>query len=138
MTILSRMARGNLTYVLVQILGYIIQNPLAVDNPISVSLDLKELRKSENPLAKSNAEMMGMLQPLQAAMVRLERQISSTRTPIAVTLPGGQSISGVVTGIATGMAQGHPDAQSVSGRYELLNTTGRVTVVGPVNNEDSA
>jgi len=39
-----------------------------VDTPISVAIDLQSLRLSDNPLEKSNAEIMSMLQELRAAV----------------------------------------------------------------------
>jgi hypothetical protein len=39
-----------------------------VDTPISVAIDLQSLRRSENPLEKSNAEIIAMLQELRAAV----------------------------------------------------------------------
>lgn len=39
-----------------------------VDTPISVAIDLQSLRRSENPLEKSNAEIISMLQQLRAAV----------------------------------------------------------------------
>jgi len=42
------------------------KDPLDVDTPISVAIDLQSLRQSENPLEKSNAEIISMLQELRA------------------------------------------------------------------------
>ncbi|MCJ7511054.1 MAG: hypothetical protein MUP14_09255 [Dehalococcoidia bacterium] len=44
-----------------------------VDTPISVAIDLQSLRRSENPLEKSNAEIISMLQELRAAVGDLAR-----------------------------------------------------------------
>ena len=42
------------------------KDPNNVDTPISVAIDLKSLRKSENPLEKSNAEIISMLQGIRS------------------------------------------------------------------------
>lgn len=39
-----------------------------IDTPISVAIDLQSLRRSENPLEKSNAEIISMLQDLRTAV----------------------------------------------------------------------
>ncbi len=41
------------------------KSPTKVDSPISAAIDLKSLRQSENPLEKSNAEIISMLQELR-------------------------------------------------------------------------
>jgi len=41
------------------------KDPSKVDSPISVAIDLKYLNQSENPLEKSNAEIISMLQELR-------------------------------------------------------------------------
>jgi hypothetical protein len=43
-------------------------DPSQVDSPISVAVDLQSLRRSENPLEKSNAEILSMLQEIRAAI----------------------------------------------------------------------
>jgi hypothetical protein len=47
-----------------------------VDTPISVAIDLQSLRRSENPLEKSNAEIISMLQDLRAAVGDLAKGIA--------------------------------------------------------------
>jgi hypothetical protein len=42
------------------------KDPSRVDTPISVAIDLEFLRKSENPLEKSNAEIISMLQDVRS------------------------------------------------------------------------
>lgn len=51
---------------LVRQIGVAERNPGDVDTPISVAIDLQSLRQSENPLEKSNAEIMTMLQEIRA------------------------------------------------------------------------
>jgi len=51
---------------LVRQIGVAEKNPGDVDTPISVAIDLQSLRQSENPLEKSNAEIMSMLQDIRA------------------------------------------------------------------------
>jgi hypothetical protein len=52
-----------------------------VDTPISVAIDLQSLRRSENPLEKSNAEIISMLQDLRAAVGDLADCVLPTRAP---------------------------------------------------------
>lgn len=47
------------------------KNPSDVDNPISVALDLQSLRKSDNPLEKSNAEIIMMLQEIKTSLTEV-------------------------------------------------------------------
>jgi hypothetical protein len=42
------------------------RDPSQVDTPISVAIDLQSLRQSDNPLEKSNAEIITMLQELRS------------------------------------------------------------------------
>lgn len=42
------------------------KDPNLVDTPISIAIDLKFLRQSDNPLEKSNAEIISMLQDLKS------------------------------------------------------------------------
>jgi hypothetical protein len=42
------------------------KDPRGVDTPISVAIDLEFLRKSENPLEKSSAEIISMLQDIRS------------------------------------------------------------------------
>lgn len=44
------------------------KDPSKVDSPISVAIDLQSLHQSENPLEKSNAEIISMLEELRAAV----------------------------------------------------------------------
>jgi hypothetical protein len=50
------------------------QSPYEVDTPISVAIELQSLRQSENPLEKSNAEIISMLQELRVAIADLREQ----------------------------------------------------------------
>lgn len=45
------------------------KDPSKVDSPISVAIDLQSLRQSENPLEKSNAEIISMLQDLRSMIM---------------------------------------------------------------------
>lgn len=54
------------------------RNPKDVDTPITVALELQQLRQSDNPLEKSNAEIIAMLQELRAGMAELR---DSPRAP---------------------------------------------------------
>jgi len=47
------------------------KNPSDVDNPISITMDLSSLRQSENPVAKSNAEIISMLQDIRTIVTQL-------------------------------------------------------------------
>jgi hypothetical protein len=44
------------------------KNPSDVDTPISTAIDLQSLRQSENPVERSNAEILSMLQELRAML----------------------------------------------------------------------
>lgn len=56
------------------------KDPNLVDTPISIAIDLKFLRQSENPLEKSNAEIITMLQDLKSMIMDLS--IKSERSEI--------------------------------------------------------
>jgi len=53
-------------------------DPTKIDSPISMAIDLKSLRQSENPLEKSNAEILSMLQDLRSMVGDM---VSQQRTP---------------------------------------------------------
>lgn len=55
------------------------EDPTKVDSPISVAIDLQVLHRSENPLEKSNAEIISMLQDLAS---KLESRLSDAVDPI--------------------------------------------------------
>lgn len=55
---------GNCKQKLKEQIESIEENPENVDNPISVAVDLKSLRQSQNPLEKNAAETMSMLQEI--------------------------------------------------------------------------
>lgn len=48
------------------------RNPSEVDTPISVAVELQSLKQSDNPLEKSNAEIISMLQELRAGLADLK------------------------------------------------------------------
>lgn len=48
------------------------KNPSEVDTPISVAVELQSLRQSDNPLEKSNAEIMSMLQELRVGLAEIK------------------------------------------------------------------
>jgi hypothetical protein len=50
------------------------RNPAEVDTPISVAIELQSLRQSDNPLEKSNAEIITMLQDLRSTVVELREE----------------------------------------------------------------
>jgi len=50
------------------------RNPDEVDTPISVAVELQSLRRSDNPLEKSNAEIITMLQELKSELTELREQ----------------------------------------------------------------
>lgn len=54
-------------------------NPTDVDNPISVALELQSLRQSENPLEKSNAEILTMLADIRTTLVDLREEPRRSR-----------------------------------------------------------
>lgn len=61
------------------------KDPSLVDTPISIAIDLKFLRQSDNPLEKSNAEIISMLQDLKnltGEMYGYMRQSYSSDRPL--------------------------------------------------------
>ncbi len=48
------------------------KDPTRVDTPVSVAIDLESLRKSENPLEKSSAEIISMLQDIRSMVSDIE------------------------------------------------------------------
>lgn len=58
------------------------KDPTDVDTPISVAIDMQSLRQSSNPLEKSSAEIISMLQDLRAKVSELgEREGIRPRLP---------------------------------------------------------
>jgi len=57
------------------------RNPAEVDTPISVAIELQSLRQSDNPLEKSNAEIITMLQDLRTTIVELREEPRRPRIP---------------------------------------------------------
>ncbi|MGR3309481.1 MAG: hypothetical protein ACUZ77_01795 [Candidatus Brocadiales bacterium] len=55
------------------------KDPTDVDTPISVAIDLQSLRQSENPLEKSSAEIISMLQDLRSAVGELNNMLTTGR-----------------------------------------------------------
>lgn len=50
------------------------KNPADVDTPISVALELQSLRQSENPLEKSNAEILTMLTEIRTTIAEIREE----------------------------------------------------------------
>ena len=55
------------------------KNPTEVDTPISVAIELQSLRQSDNPLEKSNAEIISMLQEIRVGLVAIREEPRSSR-----------------------------------------------------------
>jgi hypothetical protein len=51
------------------------KNPFDVDTPISVAIELQALRKSDNPIENSNAEIMEMLSNITNTMNKMHAQL---------------------------------------------------------------
>lgn len=74
------------------------RNPKDVDTPITVALELQQLRQSDNPLEKSNAEIITMLQEMRTLIVDLREQPRPPRIhpgvieELAMLLGGLQSL----------------------------------------------
>ncbi len=62
------------------------KDPSDIDTPITVAIDLQSLRQSENPLEKSSAEIISMLQELNSKFVDFSdvvgKQLISVRAPV--------------------------------------------------------
>jgi hypothetical protein len=56
------------------------RDPTQVDTPISVAIDLQSLRQSDNPLEKSNAEIISRLQELRSMVGDIGPQVRTTWT----------------------------------------------------------
>jgi hypothetical protein len=65
------------------------KNAAEVDTPISVAIELQSLRQSDNPLEKSNAEILAMLQDIRGAVGEV-RTIAATN---AASSPERQRLS---------------------------------------------
>lgn len=50
------------------------KNPKDVDTPITVALELQSLRQSDNPLEKSNAEIISMLQEMRVSIADIREE----------------------------------------------------------------
>ena len=59
---------------IVQQIKAVESNAEEVDTPISVAIDLKFLRQSDNPLEKSNAEIMALLQQLRLGIEQITQR----------------------------------------------------------------
>lgn len=57
------------------------RNPTDVDTPISVAVELQSLRKSDNPLEKSYAEILAMLTDIRAGMTDMREGRGRTIIP---------------------------------------------------------
>jgi hypothetical protein len=55
------------------------KNPKEVDTPITVALELQSLRQSDNPLEKSNAEIISMLQEMRVALSDIREEPRRSR-----------------------------------------------------------
>lgn len=56
------------------------EDPTDVDTPISTAVDLQSLRQSENPLAKSSADIISMLQDIRSKIGELSEVSRRPRT----------------------------------------------------------
>lgn len=54
-------------------------NPVDVDTPISVAIELQSLRQSDNPIEKSNAEIITMLQDVRSTIIEMRDDTKSSR-----------------------------------------------------------
>lgn len=55
------------------------------DSPISIALDLQALRQSDNPLEKSSAEIMSILQHVNATIVEMRSEQRAVRAMDSIT-----------------------------------------------------
>jgi hypothetical protein len=63
------------------------KDPSDIDTPISVAIDLQSLRQSENPLEKSSAEIITMLQDLNTRFIDFSEVV--LRQSIQMRIPDG-------------------------------------------------
>jgi hypothetical protein len=60
------------------------RNPMEVDTPISVAVELQSLKQSDNPLEKSNAEIISMLQELRTGIAAIQEADRPRINPRAI------------------------------------------------------
>ncbi len=77
-------------------------NPGLVDTSISTAIDLKFLRQSENPLEKSNAEIISILQDLKNMIGDLTNKLERGRTSASELYNKPISYSDVITSFQSG------------------------------------
>ncbi len=96
------------------------KDPSIVDSPISVAIDLQVLRQSENPLEKSTAEIMDMLQALRAQITELQDRVTFPLVPSAKQL---KEIEGIIDEIDTRVYElgDEPDPKTVEQTVEDLS-----------------
>jgi len=62
------------------------ENPSEVDNPLTQAVELQSLRRSGNPLEKSAADIMAMLQDLKAGVSEIQRNTKREVTFVSAPL----------------------------------------------------
>jgi hypothetical protein len=129
------------------------QNPSEVDNPISVAIDLQFLRQSDNPLEKSNAEIMALLQQLktgvedlverttEAANARKKTEWMDELAPLfqrfapvlkfVLSTPDGQRLFQIGTQTAI-LSHKAPDGNLCAGKEGIILTIGSSVEPGTV------
>lgn len=59
---------------LIKQIHFIEKTPTKIDSPISIAIDLQSLYRSDNPLEKTSAEIVSMLQELRSAIGKLSEE----------------------------------------------------------------
>jgi hypothetical protein len=93
------------------------KNPSDVDSPVSVAVDLKLLRGSQNLVEKSNADILGMLQDIRFQIHDLRVAPRAAVSPASVDAITG-SFSRLIDILST---ENNPDKKD-----EMLNILGRL------------
>lgn len=90
------------------------KDPSLVDNPISVSVELQSLRQSGNPLEKSAAEIMSMLQEIRFTVS--QQRTPSRPFPLGLVKDAAESTDQLESLLQdlSAMTAGEPEAHLVS------------------------
>ena len=85
------------------------KNPKDVDTPLTHAIELQSLRRSGNPLEKSAADIMAMLQDLKTGLNDVQRNMKRDTSADVIFLDPafGANLSGVTN--LSGVSQPRPD-----------------------------
>jgi len=96
-------------------------NPNLVDNPISVSVELQSLRQSDNPLEKSNAQILSAVQELRVTLLDRTGYAAVDRTAIRAALMAMDGLQQCVVDMSAIKSHDRYVVDSLSRLRNLLN-----------------